>query len=378
MAVEIRFVQRDEYPLAAEALDRLWAPNHVYCRDRALFDWTFRRPGLWEQDSYCFVLAWLDGEVAGTLGAIPYLFNDLGRLSRGFWPTNWIVREDARGHGIGTKLTAVFSEPPSESQIHFGINDVVANLHARVQAQLVPDLPRHFLALPGQAARLAEVLRVTWPDWTAEQAETLAAALEYRRARENATACERSLPADWDAKAWSKRAPLLRGAVRDHDYLNWRYCQHPTFQYRLVVVPEGDDYGLLVWRLETIRKRGAAGLEDLDCMGRVVEFLPCSEANAADLLGHLLSDAEAAAAFGVDFYGHHGPTREWLQALGFPLVAAIPDGMSVPSRFQPLDNRGGRIRSAIWGGDWPAPPDPPSPTCPWYWTKSDGDQDRPN
>lgn len=79
----------------------------------------------------------------------------------------------------------------------------------------------------------------------------------------------------------------------------------------------------------------------------------------------------------ADFYGYHGQTREWLQEMGFRVSDAHPDGPYFPSRFQPLDGKGGGIMSAIFLQDSALPCSNDS-ECPWYWTKSDSDQDRPN
>jgi hypothetical protein len=80
---------------------------------------------------------------------------------------------------------------------------------------------------------------------------------------------------------------------------------------------------------------------------------------------------------GADFYGYHGETRKWLQELGFRGAQSHADGSFIPSRFQPLDGKGGGIMSAIFLRDGKSPGSE-DVECPWYWTKSDSDQDRPN
>jgi hypothetical protein len=78
----------------------------------------------------------------------------------------------------------------------------------------------------------------------------------------------------------------------------------------------------------------------------------------------------------VDYYGFHGKTRAMLNKLGLPATGPS-DAECIPGRFQPLDGKGGNILSA---GFLPpgAPPCTLDEDCPWYWTKSDSDQDRPN
>ena len=95
------------------------------------------------------------------------------------------------------------------------------------------------------------------------------------------------------------------------------------------------------------------------------------------LFGAFVRALRDGGALGADFYGYHGQTRCWLQQLGFRESAHHPDGRSIPSRFQPLDGKGGGILSAMFlQSELPACAD--AADCPWYWTKSDSDQDRPN
>ena len=75
-----RLLSLNEYPLAADFLHRHWAPNHIYTREKALFDWTFHRNGMTQPDTYSFAVAEDNGQVVGVLGGIPFLFNDRGQL----------------------------------------------------------------------------------------------------------------------------------------------------------------------------------------------------------------------------------------------------------------------------------------------------------
>jgi hypothetical protein len=115
----------------------------------------------------------------------------------------------------------------------------------------------------------------------------------------------------------------------------------------------------------------------VDRIGRLVEFLPASQANAQALLACFWQTLREADAIGADYYGYHGGIRAWLHAAGFHALPSCADGLAMPARFQPLDGQGGNIVSAVF-----APHDIPACTtateCPWYWTKSDADQDRPN
>jgi hypothetical protein len=91
----------------------------------------------------------------------------------------------------------------------------------------------------------------------------------------------------------------------------------------------------------------------------------------------LCSELIEANALGIDYYGCQPQSRAWLRVLGFKETTAHPDGDKVPSRFQPLDGARNSIETAIFLSA-EASNCINSHEAPWYWTKSDGDQDRPN
>ena len=238
-------------------------------------------------------------------------------------------------------------------------------------------IPRHFGLLPGAEERMTRLLGIAYPDRPEERARELARLTTILPPKDPANEASAELPESWDEADWPRLAKATVGAARDRDFLEWRYSSHPLFEYRFIVSPEGDRRGLLVWRLETIRKATPeGGREDVEKIARLLEFLPASEENGRELLAHFWREVAAADAIGADYYGYHGPTREALSALGFRALSE-EDADAIPSRFQPLDGKGGGIMSAFFLKR-EAPEVNLGPECPWYWTKADSDQDRPN
>ncbi len=376
MAVEFRFAHRDEYPRISKFLDEFWAKSHIYCREQALFDWTFAREGHWPSDQYSFALAEEGGTLAGILGGIPFTFNHMGAASVGIWIANYVVHPEHRRGSTALQLLSMFRRPQFHPVIAFGINPATSAIYRVLRGQVLPEIPRHFLVLPESAERMANVLRTAYPDWTAERASGLANEFTLQRLPE-AGAFETKLPADWDQTDWQRIAAQTVGAARTEEFLTWRYLNHPSFDYRVIAIGSEGRHGLAIWRLETIRKQTENGREDVDKIGRLVEFLPSSDDNARELLAAFVQELRAAGAFGADHYCFHGPTRTLLQQLGFREVGTGADHHAIPARFQPLDAKGGGILSAMFVQ--PGVPDCSlDAACPWYWTKSDSDQDRPN
>jgi hypothetical protein len=246
-----------------------------------------------------------------------------------------------------------------------------------LRGEVLPEMPRQVLLLPEHRDRMSSLIAMTKPDWTASQVSSLTDTFVKPVTLEKARAVSCGIPERWDELDWPAFAAKSIGAVRDAEYLNWRYRQHPIFEYKIITVPDGMRSGLLVWRLETIRKQTEQGRVDVDRIGRLVEFMPSSEENAMQLLSAFTDQLRASGAFGADYYGFHGPTRAWLTQAGFVSTSEHPDGNAVPTRFQPLDGKTGALLSAIFLKQ-SLPKVTTADDCPWYWTKSDSDQDRPN
>lgn len=376
MPVEFRYATFGDYRRISKFLDEYWAKDHVYVRMPELFEWTFARRNLWDRDGYSFALAEDKDEVVGILGGIPVVFNCLGRLSRGAWLGNYMVRPDYRGGTVAVRLLSMFSSD-QELIATSGLNPAVSPFLQALRWRVLGNFPRHFCVLPHAVGRMSNVLRLTYPDWQADRCHALARFLGLRDLPRTTLQAENTLPPSWDRYDWPEIASRTIGAGRDLAYLNWRYTEHPCFDYRFLAVPEGQRTGLAVWRLETIRMATDRGFEEVDSIGRLVEFLPVSRDNSKQLLSVFLQELQKADVLGADYYGYYGETRTWLRECGLREVEAHPDGQAIPTRFQPLDGKSGTILNALCARNQ-VPICSVGSNCLWYWTKSDGDQDRPN
>ena len=345
-------------------------------RDQTLFDWTFARQGHWPSDVYSLALAEDGGELAGVLGGIPYTFQSQGRQFGWHLACELPLRPDRRRGSAALQLLGMFRRPQYHPVIAFGVNPASIPIYRVMRAEVLPPIPRHFMVLPGSVDRMVNVLRSAYPDWTVERASALARSFLVEGIPD-ACKFDRTLPHDWDDADWPHLATQHVGAARTEEFISWRYLNHPQFQYRLITVPEGKRHGLAIWRLETIRRKTECGREDVDTIGRLLEILPTSPENAKRLVAVFMRELKDCGAFGADHYGFHGPTRLLLNELGFREVPNEGDGAAIPNRFQPLESKGGVILSAMFVQPGVASCSL-SWDCPWYWTKSDSDQDRPN
>lgn len=99
---------------------------------------------------------------------------------------------------------------------------------------------------------------------------------------------------------------------RDPDYLQWRYCQHPTQTYETITCEkDAEIYGYCVLSVNTTRKLSP---------GYVVDFqvLPEAESAAAFLAYHSLRRLRSLGArVAVTWERPSGPEQEALSSLGF-------------------------------------------------------------
>jgi hypothetical protein len=377
MSIEFRYAGLGEYPRISQFLDEYWAKNHIYVREQSLFDWTFTRKNHWEDETYSFAVAQDGGEIVAILGGIPFTFNCLGKSSKAVWIVNYAVRPDHRRGPAALQLLSNFRKPPFQTVIAAGLNPASTIIYKVLRGIVLPEIPRHFAVFPNAADRMADLLQLTYPDWTRERASSLTQAFILAENGDRATPHGTTLPPSWDVTDWPEIASQTVGAARDTDYLNWRYVRHPCFKYGIVTVPQGDRTGLAIWRIESVQRETPTGRVSVDRLARLVEFLPASEDNGRELIGALLRQARDAGVLGVDFYGYHGLTRSILEHNGLLSIEGHPDGALIPSRFQPLDTHGGGILNAMFVPEG-LPCCTVEPNSPWYWTKSDSDQDRPN
>ena len=377
MSVTFRFARVGEYQRISDFLDQYWAKAHIYCRNAKLFDWTFRRSGHWDPEQYSVSLGEDGDQLIGILGGIPFSFNHYGKICPSVWIVNYVIRPDYRKGASALQLLSTFRRPEFDPVIAYGINPATTAIYKVLRGRVLPPIPRSIVLLPEAKDRFAEILHVAYPLWTRDQIEESSAAFIPETLPDEDAPVGREIPAEWNTNEWPEIAKTTVGAARDLDFLTWRYKNHPVFEYRFLSIREGERSGLLVWRLETIRKQIDAGREDMDRIGRLVEFLPVSQSNAKQLVSAFVKELRATDAVGADFYGFHGETRQWLSECGFISTATRTDGNAIPSRFQPLDGKGGEILSAMFLRD-PLPECNTALDCPWYWTKADSDQDRPN
>lgn len=376
MKFDLGYLGVDEYPRLAAFIAEHWGEHHPYVRKRALFDWCFRREGLWDREGYSWLYAEDDGAMISSLGAIPFELNLRGETHRAVWPVTWMTADAYRKTGVGLWLFGMLRRPPFRAIVCFGAREAAADIYRALRFQMVGDIPRRVGFMHSRREKAEELIMLTHPDWsTSRVADLVARYVVAPGDAPDAIVGGEAFWSQWDERGWQPWAPQLIGAKRDAAYLGWRYRDHPEYDYQLIAFEEEGRLGLLVWRLDPVHTDRETRVGSF---ARIVDFLPASPSNARALIAQLWATlAEIPDAMGADLYNYHGLTGRWLAELGMPLMADHPDGRGIPSGFQPIDKRCKSIPNAVWIRREEGPRHPFDPEGVWYWTKSDSDRDVP-
>ena len=383
--MEVRYLDRCDYEVAEAFLRDHWQHDHVYVRDRDLFDWTFGRRCHWEGSEYSFAAAFAGGRCVGVLGGIPFDLFLAGTKVDAIWFANWMVQPDYRRTPAGMLLLSAFRRPNIGAFVSFGINPAVARLYRALRWKVVDAMPRLVGLFEDMGAEARRMIKGAHPEIEMHRVDRLVRAFSMS-CGESPPVTEGSFASGedaaaldlWERKGWRCRAKSATGASRDRSYLAWRYLAHPRFEYKVLVdVTDERAPGLAVWRLETVRLLEDGVRLPLCRFARLLELMPSPSNGAERLVTRVLADARKDGAVGLDHYNFDAGALRLLAVQGLKYITAVPDGGLMPARFQPLDVSSGTIMSAFSIPALSAGVEAP-PLESWYWTKSDSDQDRPN
>jgi hypothetical protein len=327
---------------------KTYGPSHVLSSSDEFVRWQFARDSV----GTCSVkVAFLDGVIVGCLGYITTDVSLSNRRVRGAWVVNWMVDADKRRLGLGPMLMREVTRQ-FDVTLNSGPAPDAQDLLARMRWTRFGDLARYVRVLDTAAADLLMDPPVEWPRIDIQPADRREQVQRVERFGEDAT------------QLWNRfMVGRVAGACRSHEYLNWRYADHPVFEYRLFEARrQGVLIGLAVYRLEQ-------ALGPRVVIGRILEIIALDECGNG-LLQALVDDARPHAAL-LDFFCSLPSHRSRMRAAGF---AASEDGCiaSIPIVFQPIDRRrtGIPFMADLTRTD--------ADNLDWYVTKGDADQDRPN
>jgi len=375
MAKEFRFRWCPLSRLAAlqEFIDQHWKKGHVLARDAELLRWQYRNPH--QADSLSVLIAEDGDEIAGMLGVIFVGFAQAGQRLPGAMLAMWLARVEDRRGGLGLQLMQELRDQECPFIGVMGIATAALPIYRALRYSVVdrvPRLARVFSIGNFESLLSAETAGLYTAETRAIWTATATAVTAGELTGELSVDWTAEMASRWD-HAWQKHfAPRASGGWRDAAFLDWRYVNHPRFEYtiRVAMDPGSDEItGLVVYRIVQIQNRPERVL-------RIVEFL-ATESSGPRLAAEVLRvGTEQAVAF-ADFYCTSIPSGRWLEEVGFVREQQQP--VHLPTLFSPLDFRRGGM-SAAFSVTAEIAPDSREyfRDRDFYFTAGDGDQDRPN
>ena len=354
MAISFLECQTGQLGMLQSFFDRVYPPAYALRTTGDLFRWQFGGTAGNHRAVYTLKLALMNGEVVGCLGYIPIEVSVLGRVVPGAWLVNWMTDPAVRRFGLGVLLVGEVAKE-FEVVLNVGPNQSAADMLLRTGWQDVGDLARYIYVLDWeQAARLTENCELEGPTGvraTKHKPPLHSAVGRLDRFSDEATDL-------WD-RVWGG---VAAGVRRSAEFLNWRYADHPLFEYRAFAIRQREMLrGIAVYRIERVT--------DLSTnVGRLVELISEPGFDAC-LLDAVVEDARAHQVVLLDFFCSSRRVSRLMIQSGFSLTS----GDLFPVLFQPVDRAKRRIAfvARLGGGHHTTDLD-------WYVTKGDGDQDRPN
>ena len=280
------------------------------------FDWQFcESPGNVGRNR-CLVLLDRDDAIHGFMGVTPREFSLDGKRLAGAELTTWILSEAVRGLGLGKAIVRKLQQSYG-AIIGMGISESALPIYATHGFKYMRYLPRYVRVF--DAERVAPISKLE--------------PLGERLIRE----APASIGVRFEAVAvgFSDAADLAETihrsfncAIRDADYLVWRYANHPVYRYEVFRVTHDRGQAAVVVRVDDVG--------DLRVL-HVVDFLGAVADVPAVLcfLEEMGRESDIALA---DFYCSADPIGHQFWSHGW--FSCVDDfHIQVPNWFYPIDMR---------------------------------------
>lgn len=326
------------------------------------FDWQFMRcAGEPHEDGCGALIALSNDEIVATclVGKYPVLVN--GQVVGGGWIQDWFSAPSSGAVGL-----AMFSKATNDLGFFGGAG--IAQPAIAAMRSLMPgltwfEMDRMFAVIdPQQTAELCFETSPNTPDYLKSlRAPTPDPAI----ASEKLTLFDVNYDNVWTDTS----AGFLATTHRTSRFMNWRYFDHPLFEYQCHVCtgPKGPVY--YVWRDEKVANQDVS-------VGRICDVIGAPQAIAETFPTIFSVMAGAGHAF-VDFHCSNAAVNAALATAGMQPVVSRPD-FDLARLFQPLESAPNKKLDYYY--NLPAHVDRllSANHSLTYFTKSDSNQDRPN
>lgn len=323
--------------------------------NKFFFNWMFKNNG-----SQVAVLS-LGDKIIAHQGYVPVVFTDGENDYKGFVSASTMVDEDYRRKGLMSYLRKIVQDQ-YEMAISLGGSAQGIALYSSMGYKYYGDLirliaivnPEKCAGISQNTDKLKKTVQIY--DGASNDIRTIARFDEIKNELE---------------KLWNEVFPpkTYFCVKRDDEFLDWRYSEHPVFDYkRFGVWKNGKLEGVIVYRKQYIDSANASVIHITELFGK-------DEAVRELVNFTVLSRNESSDVGWIHWFCSSKKLFDVLQKIGFLTPEQIEPGI-IPIFCSPVDYYKTKYPLMFWIKNEEKHKQMP-PFEKWYMTKGDGDADRP-
>ncbi len=354
MKIELIDLEKD-WKSQTELVAKTYSRGKDYIlNNRKFFEWLFKNPFVKGENSFMVIKS--KGKIISEMGLVPTRLKFFDKTIGNVNLVNLMALEKFRGKGTGFFL---YKEAEKFGDIctNTGYGPLVVDFIENMGWVKMPNLNRFVIVLnAGKASRLA------------------GKEVEAYRALERAEASGMGFV---QVEGFGKEAGEFWERVKEKypitiersaTYLNWRFSNHPVFDYKMFEVRNEDRVEAIV----VLHFEEADGFK----VARIVDFV---SGDGAELfaLEKAIEFCKGKGADLVDFFFSGDFHAGSLGKAGFVEAKREPFE-AIPMLFSPIDRERKNINFAFKAVNRKLLDERVNNFDNWYITKADGDQDRPN
>ena len=324
-----------------------WA-RKIALSNKRFYEWQFSHTPNKGGDQCCLALK--DGEIIAVMGLTERTFFLDGKKEKGVELTTWIVEEGSRNLGLGPKMIDYLKSKYSV-MFGMGISEQALPVYLRMGFKYLKSIPRFVRVLNYEAVRkfgystplLKKLSRV-----------------EVGNEKYTVLDISKNI-VDEIFNRFAKDNNLF---LRDYDWINWRYIDHPSFSYNVKII-ENEEHRkcLVVYRIDILDE-----LKIMHCVDLLGDKNAC-----LSTISFLEDEGKNLGVDIIDFYSTNSEVnsffiyKNWLSVLDC-------DFFDFPHLFHPIELRRPSTTSLIM---WSKETSSLYNVGKLYITKQDCDFDRP-
>ncbi len=330
----IRLCEKDEYDKLIDFFRSYWSKNHVFCRNKQIFEF---QHGNGQNGGYDFIVAEhnLSHEFHAVLGFISSSRYDGGQLEKPMSVAGalWKVRNDVRNEEIGKLglgvLVYLLKKFPDSAYITLGLSQYSQQIYDALHFDF--GLMEHYYVASNRIKKFNIANAPVVNSVVSENKEYLLREIN-------------SVPEGFKSSYFPKK---------NKQYIYNRYVKHPFYRYTLLGVFHNDSL-ISIWITRLVDVNGNRCIRLVDIIGDI--------GTVVGIEGNIQAYLRTYSAEFIDCYCH-GIDKSVFKAIGFRVVNG---NTIIPNYFEPFERKNIEIYYAAYSFK------------PVVLFKGDCDQDRPN